>query len=65
MHRSVHERAVLTRMSAAGNRFHVWNGFEAEPPAEPMRSAMLEYFVRSADFMRNTEEPDPSSSETP
>ena len=38
---------------------------EAEPPAEPMRAAMLEYFVRSADFMRNTEEPDPSSSETP
>ena len=31
---------------------------EADPPAEPMRSAMLEYFVRSADFMRNTEEAD-------
>ena len=30
---------------------------EADPPAEPMRSAMIEYFVRSADFMRNTEEP--------
>ena len=31
---------------------------EADPPAEPMRSAMIEYFVRSADFMRNTEEAD-------
>ena len=31
---------------------------EADPPAEPMRSAMIEYFVRSADFMRNTEESD-------
>ncbi|NDH97010.1 MAG: globin, partial [Actinobacteria bacterium] len=31
---------------------------EADPPAEPMRSAMIEYFVRSADFMRNTEEVD-------
>ena len=31
---------------------------EADPPAEPMRSAMLEYFVRSADFMRNTPEAD-------
>ena len=29
---------------------------EADPPAEPMRSAMIEYFVRSADFMRNTDE---------
>ena len=27
---------------------------EADPPAEPMRSALIEYFVRSADFMRNT-----------
>lgn len=26
---------------------------EEAPPAEPMRSAMIEYFVRSADFMRN------------
>ena len=31
---------------------------EAEPPEEPMRSAILEYFVRSADFMRNTPEVD-------
>ena len=29
---------------------------EADPPAEPMRSALLEYFVRSADFMRNVSE---------
>ncbi len=29
---------------------------EADPPEEPMRSAILEYFVRSADFMRNTPE---------
>jgi hemoglobin len=35
---------------------------EADPPAEPMRSAMLEYFVRSADFMRNTPEPDEAAS---
>ena len=32
---------------------------EAEPPAEPMRSAMIEYFVRSAEFMRNTPDPEP------
>ncbi|MEM9201108.1 MAG: globin [Actinomycetota bacterium] len=38
---------------------------EADPPAEPMRSAMLEYFVRSADFMRNTPESDEPGSETP
>ena len=31
---------------------------EADPPEEPMRSAILEYFVRSADFMRNTPEAD-------
>ena len=31
---------------------------EADPPEEPMRSAILEYFVRSADFMRNTPEVD-------
>ncbi len=31
---------------------------EADPPDEPMRSAILEYFLRSADFMRNTPEPD-------
>ena len=36
---------------------------EAEPPAEPMRSALIEYFVRSADFMRNT--PDPESGADP
>ena len=34
---------------------------EADAPAEPMRSAMLEYFVRSADFMRNVPESDESS----
>lgn len=32
---------------------------EDDPPSEPMRSALIEYFVRSADFMRNT--PDPES----
>ena len=31
---------------------------EADPPEEPMRSAILEYFMRSADFMRNTPEAD-------
>ena len=37
---------------------------EADPPAEPMRSAMLEYFVRSADFMRNVDEADTPGSPT-
>jgi len=31
---------------------------EADPPEEPIRSALLDYFVRSADFMRNTPDPD-------
>lgn len=31
---------------------------DADPPEEPVRSALLEYFVRSADFMRNTPDPD-------
>lgn len=34
---------------------------EADPPPEPARSAMIEYFVRSADFMRNTPEPEPAA----
>ena len=31
---------------------------DADPPEEPVRRALLEYFVRSADFMRNTPDPD-------
>ena len=34
---------------------------EEAPPAEPIRSAMIEYFVRSADFMRNTPDPESAS----
>ena len=34
------------------------DALEEAPPAEPVRSAMIEYFVRSADFMRNTADPE-------
>ena len=30
------------------------DALEEAPPPEPVRSALIEYFVRSADFMRNT-----------
>jgi len=35
---------------------HMISALEQEPPPEPIRSAMIDYFVRSADFMRNVDE---------
>ena len=34
MSRTVRESEALVLLSAAGNRFHVWDGFVAEPPAK-------------------------------
>lgn len=36
------------------------DALEEVPPPEPVRSTMIEYFVRSADFMRNTPDPEPT-----
>jgi len=42
---------------------HMVAALEADPPDEPVRSAMIEYFLRSAEFLRNVDEPDDPAGE--